>query len=272
MAFVMAPAGDGDPEVARHLVEWVTTATWNDSLAFLTEHAEELLTESGEAALQQLIADNPNQQVLPLHLGILHGARQEGIEAAYLALNQSLRVRALAEGLMAWVSTPSWDEAQAFFEVHADDLMSDEAEYVLGLLAVDNPEQPDLLAHQGLLSLCRIDGSDKAYHLLSDPERLRRLVMSPAGQKDLDRALPRARLLAGLFPDDPEALFNLALAAVWVGDRAAAERAMTRCAAVIPAEHRPTFGRRLSDLADTEPDMAAVLYMLQGYLDQRSDD
>ena len=270
MSFVIA--GTGDPALTHLLVEWVTTATWRDSKAFLDKHAEALLGEAGDAALQQLIDDNPDQEVLPLHQWILRGAVTSGVDTAYDTLDQSLRVRALAEGLVAWVSTQSWDEARAFFEQHADDLLTDEAESVLAALALDNPEQPDLVAHQGLLALCRIDGPDKAYNLLMDPERLRGLVMSPAGQSDPAWALPRARLLAGLFPEDPEAALILALAAMREGDRDEMERSIGRCAAISSPAQRQALAQRLSDLADTEPDLAPVLRMLKDMLDRPAGD
>ncbi|MDP9074165.1 MAG: hypothetical protein M3N98_08330 [Actinomycetota bacterium] len=270
MTFVISQ--EGDTGVAQQLVEWVTTSTWTDSRAFLVEHADALLTPSAEAALQQLIDDNPDHQVLVLHQWILQGARSDGIDAAYVALDMSIRFRALAEGLVAWVTTQSWDDARAFFDQHAHDLLTDEAEAVLAQLAVDNPGQPDLLAHQGLLALCRVDGADKAYLLLQDPDRLRGLVMSPAGQKDPARALPRARMLAGLFPEDPEAVLGLALAAMREGDRDTMERAIGVCHAIATAQQRRAFAQRLSELAEAEPDLAPVLFMLQGILDQPIED
>jgi hypothetical protein len=270
MSFVIA--GAGDRALAHLLVEWVTTATWKDSKAFLDKHAEALLGEAGEAALQQLIDDNPDQEVLPLHQWILRGAVTGGVDTAYDTLDQSLRVRALAEGLVAWVSTQSWDEARAFFEQHANDLMTDEAESVLAALALDNPEQPDLVAHQGLLALCRIDGPDKAYGLLMDPERLRGLVTSPAGQSDPARARPRARLLAGLFPEDPAAAFSLTLAALREGDREEMERAIGRCVAISSPQDRRALAQHLSEMADAEPDLAPVLRMLKDVLDRPTDD
>ncbi len=93
--------------------------------------------------------------------------------------------------------------------------MTEEAEAVLAVLVVDNPAQPDLLAHQGLLTLCRIDGPDRAFGLVADPERLRVLTMTIAGQRDRHRGVPRGRLLSGLFPEDGEAHFSLAVAALW---------------------------------------------------------
>ena len=270
MTFVIPETGD--TALAQQFVDWVATATWKDSREYLTAHAGTLLTAPAEAALQQLIDENPDHQVLALHQWILAGARAEGVEAAYDALEESLHFRALTETLVAWVTTQSWDEAHAFFEAHQDESLTDEAESVLAALATDNPEQPDLLAHQGLLALCRIDGSEKAYLLLSDIDRLRGLIASPAGQKYPVRALPRARLLAGLFPEDPEAVLALALAAMREGDREGMELAIGRCVAMTGPSLRREFARRLGELADTEPDLAPVLRVLEGVFRKSSED
>ncbi len=193
MSFVITADRDGQPGLGRRLVEWVTTGTWDESRAFLTDHADELLTEPAEAALVQLVADNPDEQVLQLHLELLTAARAGGIEAAYGALLESVNRHALAELIVAWVGTQSWEEARAFFDEHEDALSTDEGEVVAAVLAADNPDQPDLLVHRGLLTLCRVDGADKAFELLLDPERLRTLVTGPGGRNDPAWALPRAR-------------------------------------------------------------------------------
>jgi len=266
MRFVIAEPAGGDAGLAGQLVEWVGTPTWDASRDFLAAHADALLTEPAEAALQQLIDDNPTEQVLPVHLAILQSARDDGIDEAYQVLAESLQFRALTELLVTWVGTRSWDEAREFFDQHEEALLTDEAEAVLAVLAIDNPGQPDLLAHQGLLGLCRIDGPDRAYRLVTDLERLRGLALTMAGQRDRHRGVPRGRLLAGLSPEDGEAHFSLAFSALWADDREEAQRAILRCAAVSSPAERADFARRLGELADTEPDLAPALYMLRGGL------
>lgn len=265
MSFVTGGLSDEETALAQTFVEWVTTATWPESRAYLEQHAEVLLTDQAEAALQRLVESNPGQQVLVLHVEILRAARGD-VDAAYQVLAESVRRHAMAEGLVAWVSTQSWEEARDFFDRHAGDLLTDEAESVLAELALDNPDQPDLLVHQGLLSLCRIDAPDKAFALLSDPERLQGLVESPAGAGDPVRARPRAQLLAGLYPEAPEPRFSLALAALRAGERDEAERAIAYCAAMLEPSDRAELAARLRALADTEPDLAPGLDMLQIYL------
>lgn len=272
MSIVSEEQPEGTPGVAKRLVEWVTTDTWDESRAFLTAHADVLLTDLGEAALRRLIEDSPDEQVLELHLEILVAARSGGVDAAYQALLESVSRHGLAELIVAWVGTQSWEEARAYFDQHQDALLSEEAQTVAAVLAHDNPDQPDLLVHRGLLALCRDDGPDKAFELLVDPERLRRLVTGPGATNDPAWAFPRARMLAGLFPDEPEAQFVLAIAALRVDDREEAERAVARCAAGLGPDQAPDLARRLGEMADAEPDLAAGLWWLRTLVSPGSGD
>lgn len=268
MTFVLPDEADSDPALVEQVLAWVTCENWGDSRKYLAEHADALLTEEGEGALMQLIENNPELEVLPLHGELLDAARVGGIDAAYDAIDESIRRFALAERLVAWVSTQSWDEARAFFDEHADDFTTDEAESVLDELVDDNPGQPDLLAHQGLLALIRIDGPDAAFTVFEDPEALGDFVTSSANQADPTRAIPRARLLAGLYPDNVGAQMALATTALVLGDRNEALRAISRSAQSLPAADREMLAHALSALADTQPDLAPGLTMLRDQLGQ----
>jgi hypothetical protein len=266
MTFVLPDEADGDPALAQLVVAWVTSENWGQSRKFLTENAAELLTESGEITLQQLIDANPDQEVLGLHQELLEAARVGGIDAAFDAIDESIRRFALAERLVAWVSTQSWDEARAFFDSNAEIVATDEGESVLDELVDDNPGQPDLLAHQGLLALIRLDGADQAFALLDEPEKLGDFVVSSANREDPIRAIPRARLLAGLYPDNIGAQLALATTALAFDDRNEALRAIARCAESLPKQQREELAAALAGLAATQPDMAAGLTMLQDLL------
>jgi hypothetical protein len=266
MSFVVPDEAHGDPALAQLLVAWVTSDNWGQSRKFLTEHAGELLTESAEMTIQQLVEGNPEQEVLGLHQELLEAARVGGIDAAYDAIDESIRRFALAERLVAWVSTQSWDEARAFFDDHEQEFATDEAESVLDELVDDNPGQPDLLAHQGLLSLIRLDGADFAFTVLDEPEKLGDLVTSSANRADPVRAIPRARLLAGLYPDNLGAQLALATTALVMGERNEAFRAIARCAESLPQAQRAELAGQLSTLADAQPELAAGLMSLQDLL------
>jgi hypothetical protein len=266
MTFVLPDEADGDPDLARLLVAWVSADNWGESRRFLTEHADSLLSEPGEVTLQQLVAGNPDQEVLGLHQELLEAARVGGIDAAYEAIDESIRRFALAERLVAWVSTQSWDEARAFFDEHAAVLATAEAESVLDELVDDNPGQPDLLAHLGLLSLILLDGADAAFALLDDTEGFGDFVVSSANREDPARAIPRARMLAGLYPDNIGAQLALATTALAMADRNEAMRAIARCTESLPRQQQAELAQALSSLAASQPDLAPGLLMLQDLL------
>lgn len=242
---------------------WIGTATWEESRSYLQAHGAVLLTDSTEAALAGLVGANPGAEVLALHLELLRAARARGVDAPYEALATAARQHALAERLFAWVGTQSWEEARSFLDEHAALLLTDEAEARMAQLALDNPEQPDVLVHQGLLALCRLDGADKAFALLDDLDRLRRLATSPHLRDKPLRLVALGRLLAGLFPEDAAAQVTLAVSALRVDERAEAEQAVVRAQAVGGGA---TVAAQLSDVADLEPDLAPGLFHLRSLL------
>ncbi len=267
MSFALPDQADGDAALAALVVSWVSAENWGQSRLFLTEHAEDLLSDRATVTMQRLVAGNPGQEVLGLHQELLEAARVGGIDVAYGAIDESIRHFALAERLVAWVSTQSWQEARQLFDEQAAHFATDEAESVLDELVDDNPGQPDLLAHQGLLTLIRLDGPDQAFSVLEAPDRLGDLVTSAANRDDPARAIPRARLLAGLYPDNLGAQLALATTALALDDGKEALRAIARCADSLPKQQQVELGRQLATLAEARPDMAAGLTMLQGLLD-----
>ncbi len=245
------------------LQTWIGTPTWDESESYLWAHAAVLLTDSTEAELAALADANPGAEVLALHLELLRAARAGGVEAPYRALAAAAREHALAERLVAWVGTQTWEEARAFVDEHGASLLTDEAEAGLARLAADNPDQPDVLVHRGLLALCRLDGVDKAYGLLDDLDRLRRLATSPNLRDEPVRLVALGRLLAGLFPDDAAAQVTLAVSALRVGSRAEAEQAVLRAARVAGGG---VVATQLSEVAEREPDLAPALFGLRALL------
>lgn len=266
MTFFLPDKAATDPALVDLLLGWVTSENWGDSRTFLTEHADEIMTNAGENALKKLVDANPDQEVLGLHEELLGAARIGGVDAAYEAIDESIRRFALAERMVAWVSTQSWEEARAFFDAEAELFVTDEAESVLDELVDDNPGQPDLLAHQGLLGLIRLDGADAAFTILDDPEALGDFVTSSANQADPVRAVPRARLLAGLYPDNVGAQMALATTALIQGDRDEAFRAIARSAQSLPKADRDLLSQAMANLADTQPDLAPSLTALREQL------
>jgi hypothetical protein len=260
---------EDDEHLSNQLVQWIGATTWDESQSFLAAHSAELLTDQAEATLEHLIDANPGRPALLQHLKILQAARSHGIEAAYAALHESLSWQSVTELLIAWVQTQtrSWDESRSFMEEHAAELLSDHGEDVLQSLIDQNPEVLELIAHLGLLVLCRSDGIEAAYGMLEDSEGLRQSIDEAfSTQADPLRTMALARLHAGLRPDDGDAHFTHAVAAVAAGSPQEAERAIVRCADVLASWERRSYARRLLELADTRPDLAEGLGRLRTLL------
>ncbi|MGH9268502.1 MAG: hypothetical protein ACRD0D_10030, partial [Acidimicrobiales bacterium] len=253
-----------DQSLQDALIEWVRTSSWDDSQAFLAEHAGALLGDRGEASLEHLIDANPARQDLLLHIAVLQAARRDGIEAAYATLRASLERQALETVFIDWIGTRTWDDSRALLAEHAGDLLTDEAEAVLRSLVHRNPDAPDVFAHLGLLGLCRLQGIEVAY------DTLRELATPPGGKApppsgaaEGPARLATARLRAGLRTDDPSAHLEHAMAAVTGGEQDEAERAIVRFADRSATWERPAAARRLRQMADGHPDLAEAIGQLQ---------
>lgn len=127
-------------------------------------------------------------------------------------------------------------------------------------------------AHRGLVRQRPCSGArwgrpGPAFSLLDRPDELGDLVTSAANRADPARAIPRARLLAGLYPDNLGAQLALATTALALGDHDEGFRAIARCAESLPANQRAELVQQLSALAATQPDLAAALEMLEGVPD-----
>jgi len=117
------------------------------------------------------------------------------------------------------------------------------------------------------LTLCRSDGIESAYGLLDDPDRLRAPIKVLDPGNDPNRVLALARLRAGLQPDEADAHFDHALAALAASEVHEAERAIRRCADTLQWWERSAHVRRLDELATARPDLAEGLARLRTLLD-----
>jgi len=83
-----APVSPDPDELAALLLSWIRTPDWSTSQTYLQAHSE-LLTEAAAQVLETLTQDQRDQQdheLLTLHQQLLQIASQQGVEAAYRAL------------------------------------------------------------------------------------------------------------------------------------------------------------------------------------------
>jgi len=121
-----------------------------------------------------------------------------------------------------------------------------------------NPDDPPILAHLGLLGLCRLIGSDAAYAHIG--------AASPPGPATIEDGAARlalTRLAAGNQPDSPTAQFDHAIAALLTGHHEEADLAIKRFADSAPSWDRRARAQTLNDLATTHPDLSEPIRALQ---------
>lgn len=256
---------DDSQATVQRIIEWVRTETWEQSQAYLTNSQGALLTDEAEAALEHLIDANPGNSALLRHLEILQAARGMGVAAAYEALFHLLHLQALAATLAAWIETTTWEASRVFLAEH-EELLSDEAEAVLARFLQEDGELIFSL-HLGLLVLCRLDGIEAVYELMSDQARLRAPIGVPmTTDEEKRRSLALARLRAGSISDSADVQLDHAVAALAAGDQEEAEGAAARCAELLASWERPSRIRRLATLAASRPELTAGLARLQEIL------
>ncbi len=213
---------DDDPVTAQLVIEWVRTATWDGSFAFLTEHSDVLLSDRGEATVEHLVDANPFNTVLDQHLALLQAARAGGIDAVRADVANEQATERLATTLQDWIDTPTWPESATHLAAHAADLLTDAAQHFLTASVGD---QPHLLTYLGLLALaCDLDVAT-AHTYVTDRDTLDDALRTASRT----RLLHLARLHAGLHPDSGPAHLTHALAALTNGGSSEAEWAAGRC-------------------------------------------
>jgi tetratricopeptide (TPR) repeat protein len=253
-------------ELARAVTTWIGTQDWATSKAMLRENATNLLTDTAEAALEDLIDANPASEDLHEHLALLRSVRVHGLDAAYEAhLTQLLR-RHLIHILHEWLRSRSWAQSAAFATANASELLHPGSADLLDELCDQNPRDHKLRLHHGLLGYAAAAGFDAAYGYVTDAE-YRRLALEVSDSNMLEATrLALARLHSGQSTDDPDAHFRLAVTTLLAGNPGEAVAAMVDCADHAAPYERRDFSRRLAWFNGQHPDLGQVIAKLQQIL------
>ena len=265
-----------DEGLSSKIIEWVSTADWDASYAYLDDNAAALLTDEAEAAVELLIDANPTASTVREHLELLQAARAHGTEAAYAALQEQLLTTNLFAIAREWLATRTWPESQAFAAIHADQLLHPATLAILDDLGAQNPDDHMLRLHRGLLAHASEAGFDAAYQLRTDSDQQRQLLAADDEPIPVNARLALARLHSGQFTDDPEAHFELAATALGAIFEATAPLIREAAAALIdcannaaPYERRD-FARRLGQVSAENPHFASLTAALQQFLETDS--
>ncbi|RIK55746.1 MAG: hypothetical protein DCC57_04865 [Chloroflexi bacterium] len=185
--------------LADKLVAWIQTPDWDASQQYLHEHADELLTDAGEATLHLLLLANEGNNEIETHRRLLRRCRELGIDDGYAELEQARQnaaalavAQALGDKFVAWIQTPDWDASQQYLRKHADELLTDAGEAALKLLLEANPGHEQIELHITLLRRCRAVGIEAAYaefHQATAINAAMNALMAAASLPELEQAL-----------------------------------------------------------------------------------
>jgi tetratricopeptide (TPR) repeat protein len=265
-------------QLTDQILAWIGISDWQASRAYLDDNATDLLTDETQAAIEHLIDINPAADTLQEHLELLTAARAHGANAAYAAHQEQLLTRHLTQTLGQWLATRTWPASRAFAAAHGDDLLHPAARAVFDDLSSQNPADPMLRLHRGLLGYAATAGFDAAYDLLPDTGRQRAMIADPATPAATRLAI--ARMHSGQAADDPVAHFQLAAATLLAIEnqsgppaREAADvlareaaAALADCAANAAPYEQRDFARRLSQLGTEHPPLTAYTAELEHIL------
>jgi len=147
---------EGNRALADRLIAWLQTPEWAASEAFIREHAAELLSDAGTAAMTLLHMHNAGDETVEMHARLLTACRAQGIDAAYAQVRRELSA---AEGLMEaagtaaespllqaiaeFVTAATDDDARRVLEEHRDLLLTTQARRLREQLAAVAQGQGD---------------------------------------------------------------------------------------------------------------------------------
>lgn len=255
-----------DKEHLELVMDWVETPSWKESRSFLESHPE-LLSDRYEAALDHIAHKTRYPQFL-LGLQVLRVAREEGIPAAYRAVDDSIAAARRRERLEEWMKV-DLAEIPAFLDQHREELLQPQAEEELTFFLLHHPHDDRLLIRLGLLGLAKAAGpafvqtvNERLHAPLTDEE-----CADPA-QAEI---LPLTRLRAGSKGNDPEAQLQHAIAAAAVGAEEEAQQAIERCGTLLASWELNDYRHRLEDLAKNGPKLDELRDALTGAVEEAPD-
>jgi tetratricopeptide (TPR) repeat protein len=252
------------PQPLMELVsEWCESPDLEASRAFLEEHAEELMTDAGEAACEHLLEALPGTPKIRFHRDLLTASRGDGIDRVFDAVAPVIR-KARMEGAVAeWVaSEPA--ESLSYMLDHEGELLDPAAERHLLDAALQSPQETDRFTFVALLGLAREESPADAYQLAAEMPELSDTACVRGAEQP--RTLALARLHSGRRGGEPSSQFQHALAAAVAGEEDEAAQAMRRCRANLPSWQVSDYARRLEGIREAAGESREAIAKLAGPL------
>jgi hypothetical protein len=231
------------------VTEWVTAPNWAKSKDFFAAHAEELLDHPATVVLDELALVAAAQ--VDLHLHLLDGVRELGLEGAYRPL-------LLRDLLTDWVKLQNWQDSRSFAEEHATDLLTVEAE--VALIYLGNPL--GTLVNLALLRLARRDGFRAAYACVTDRQMAADRMRRALAEVEPDPIAELAALEGQVFGERFTAAAHLAVAASLMGEVAIDTTRLEELAEQADPADRQRVAAEIADLISRAPEQAGYLATL----------
>jgi len=231
------------------VTEWLTAPNWAKSKDFFVAHAEELLDHPATVVLNELALVTTAQ--VDLHLHLLNGVRELGLEGAYRPL-------LLRDLLTDWVKLQNWQDSRSFAEKHATDLLTVEAE--VALIYLGNPL--GTLVNLALLRLARRDGFRAAYACVTDRQMAADRMRRALAEVEPDPIAELAALEGQVFGERFTAAAHLVVAASLMGETVIDTTKLEELAEQADPADRQRVAAEIADLISRAPEQAGYLATL----------
>jgi tetratricopeptide (TPR) repeat protein len=157
---------------------WINTETWAQSLQYLRDHSDLLLSDATPIALDELSLSD-KEGLIGQHRDLLDMIHENGLDNAYK------RIMGI-DVLESWLAAPDWGASRAFLHDHPELLREDTLEMLEQLTGDRDIDR----VHQALLILAQTpEGIDQAYKSLEDVQSLQPIVRAAVADQDAIRLM-----------------------------------------------------------------------------------
>ncbi|MEU0387645.1 tetratricopeptide repeat protein [Streptomyces chartreusis] len=237
-------------EILTLVDTWTDAATWPESHAIWTRHAEVLSSDEASAALAERALFRYADQHIALRRQIL----SEGAAPVFRRLH-------VEDTVLDWVDCEPWSASQLFFQENADFLLDEHADTVL--------EDIGSAAHIALVRMARTEGIDTAYQRVQDRESLQQYVERAVAEGDAAALTDAAALELDVHGDELSSLAHAKAALLLTGEAEAADPDAP--VADAPPETRARLLTELAALSSRPgQDPASWLRLIQTLIQPRS--
>ena len=154
--------------LTEELQMWSDAPTWRERALLIRTHADEVFNQKD--ALDAITKLKPDHSLLQILIGLREPWKNGDLD---IVLDSLVSMDTANRLLNNWLSTPTWEESQEFFQLHRDELMTDVVRDILMHIAADetsNPRRKSMAnQHLAILQLAATQSADYAFSVAGDP-------------------------------------------------------------------------------------------------------